>query len=203
MPTKRYPLEAGGAPRVELTWKWNFKDVVVKVDGLEVGRIADAGELKQGRDFALTDGSSLRVQLIAKFHAKELVVLRNGEPLPGSSNHPMTIVKTAAGVLGIIAAINIVWGVIQYSTAADAAIGMVIEGLIYAFLAWRVSRRGIISLVIAILLYAADTIFTLMQGTGALHGIIIRVIVFLALGRAFGAIRELKSQTSVLPPVPA
>ena len=60
-----------------------------------------------------------------------------------------------------------------------------------------------ISLVIAILLYAADTIFTLMQGTGALHGIIIRVIVFLALGRAFGAIRELKSQTSMLPPVPA
>ncbi len=68
MTTKRYALEPGGAPRLELTWRYGFKDLIVKVDGLEVGRVADPAELKLGRNFALADGSTLRVQLNAKFH---------------------------------------------------------------------------------------------------------------------------------------
>jgi len=207
MATKRYPLEPGGAPRVEVSWNWNFKNVVVKVDGLEVGRIADATELQAGRDFALADGSSLRVQLASKFHAKELVVMRNGEPLPGSSNDPMTMVKTAAGILLIVAVINLAVGAFEYSTDPDGAIGSVIEGLIYGFLAWRVSKRGIIALVIAMVLYAADTVLTLMaiaqRPGGGVHSVFIRVIVFIALFKAFGAIRELKSRSEMLPPMPA
>jgi len=200
MPVTRYALDPGGAQRLEISHGYNFKNLVVKLDGLEVGRVDDPSQLKDGRDFALSDGSTLRVTRKQTLHRNELVILRNGKPLPGSSTHPGTVVKTAAGILVFVAVINVAFGLFRSSDGLDAdAIGMIAEGLIYAFLAWRVSKRSLIALGIAVLLYAADTVFTLMSlgengGAGA-HNIVIRVFVFIALFRAFGAIRDLKAES--------
>lgn len=202
MPTLRYALEPGGARRLEITYRLGFKDLVAKLDGLEVGRVVEADDLKQGRDFLLTDGSLLSIQYVRTLHRADLVVLRNGKPLPGSSTHPGTAVKTAAGFLAFIAVVNIVFGVFNVGGTggfgADA-IGMIVEGLIYAVLAWRVLKRSLIALVIAIVLYAADAVYMLMNiteggGQGA-HGIVLRVVVFIALFRGFAAIRALKAES--------
>jgi hypothetical protein len=211
MPTQRYALEPNGAPRLEVSWKWNFKDVVVKLDGIEVGRIATPAELKLGREFALVDGSTLRVQLNSQLHTKELMLTRNGAPLPGSSTHPETVVKTAAGLLGVIAAFTAAISIFRMWSGAEMAeeVGTLVEAAIYGLLAWRVMNRSLIALWIAILLYFADTVFSLMEvvetgkGSGA-HGIVWRVIVFIALARAISAIRELRASAAPTPPpVPA
>jgi hypothetical protein len=205
--TKRFALEPGGAPRLEITWRYGFKDVVIKIDGLEIGRVNDPGELKLGRDFALADGSTLRVQLVSKFHSRELLVLRNGEPLPGSSSHPQTIQRAAYGILYTIAAFTAIFGVLAVSSGDEkfggvaGGIGMLVEAAIYALLAWRVSRRSLIALYIALVLFAADTVFSLAQP--GVHGLIVRVLVFIALIRGIPAIKELRMRTEPPPTVPA
>lgn len=209
MPSKRYALEPKGEPRLEVSWKWNYKDVVVKLDGFEVGRIDTPQELKLGRTFALIDGSTLHVQLADSLHRKELLLTRNGVPLPGSSGDPDTVIKTAAGVLGVVAAISGALAIYRWSDGGGAAeMGAIIEAALFGVLAWRVLRRSLIALWIAIVLYAVETIFTILSipesgGAGA-HGIVMRIIVFAALIRAHGAIRSLREKAPAgLPPVRA
>jgi hypothetical protein len=197
MATKRFPLESGGSPRLEISHGWNFRNVIVKLDGLEIGRVPKRADLKLGRDFILPDGSTLRVQLHEQFHSKELIVTRNGTPLEGSGSHPKTIHRTAYGLLYTIAGLTAVFAIIPMLSndeklgGADAAVGMFIEAAIYAFLAWRVSRYSIIALYAAILLYVADGIFSLMDAKNA-HGIIIRIVVLAALIRAIPVTKELR-----------
>jgi hypothetical protein len=203
--TKRFALEPGGSPRLEITWRYGFKDVVIKVDGLEIGRVSDPSELKVGRDFALPDGATLRVQLVSKFHYRELQVLRNGTPLPGSSSHPKTIHRAAYGILYTIAGLTAIFGALGVTTGnekfggVDGGIGMLVEAAIYSLLAWRVSRRSLIALYIALLLFVADTVLSLSQA-GA-HGVIVRVIVFIALIRGIPAIKELRLRAEPPPSV--
>lgn len=40
---------------------------------------------------------------------------------------------------------------------------MLVSAAIYAILAWRVSRRSLIALILALLLYVADTVFTILE----------------------------------------
>lgn len=206
MTTKRFALEPGGAPRLELTWRYGFKDLVIKVDGLEIGRVSDPSELKLGRNFALADGSTLRVQLDTRFHSRELVVTQNGVPLPGSSSHPQTIQKAAYVALYLIAAVTGGIGVAAVASAdgkfggVDGGIGMLVEAAIYAILAWRVAKRSLIALYIAIALFALDSVLSL--GEAKVHGLIIRILIFAALIRAIPAIKELRLKSAV-PTVPA
>jgi hypothetical protein len=204
--TKRFALQPGGAPRLEISWRYGFKDVVIKVDGLEIGRVSDPSELKLGREFALGDGSTLRVELVSKFHTRELRVLRNGEPLPGSSSHPQTIQRAAYGLLYAIAAFTAIFGVAAIASHNEklggvaGGIGMLVEAAIYALLAWRVSRRSLIALYIALVLFVADTAFSLAQPGS--HGLIVRILIFIALIRGVPAIRELRLQGEPPPSVP-
>lgn len=50
---------------------------------------------------------------------------------------------------------------------------------------------AIVALVLAMLLYGADTIFAVLEmaNGGSVHGLVVRVIVFIALFKAFGAMR--------------
>lgn len=54
-------LDKGGPKRVELEWGFAFKNLRVRVDGVELGTIATKAELEAGRSFVMSDGSSLMV----------------------------------------------------------------------------------------------------------------------------------------------
>ena len=95
MPSRKFSLDPGAPKRVEISWKGFWREVTVKLDGTVVGTIANKKELMEGRQFRLSDGSFLGVQLAKTFLSIKLVVTRNGQPLPGSDSDPGQQLKLA------------------------------------------------------------------------------------------------------------
>src|SRR3989338_8646289 len=85
MPTRKYALERGGIRKLEISWRILWKNITVRLDGKEIGSIANQKELIAGREFSLIDGSILKVKLIQGF-APELQVTKNGQAIPGSDS---------------------------------------------------------------------------------------------------------------------
>ena len=104
MPTKKYAMEKGEPKRLEISWKgiWKIKNFTVHLDGNNIGLIANRKELKAGREFALIDGSILKVQLVKKLLSAELQVLRDDQPLPGSASDPGQRLRVAYGIVFFI-----------------------------------------------------------------------------------------------------
>jgi hypothetical protein len=202
MPKKKYSLEPGGAGRVEIEWRGIWKDVRVRLDGHELGVFANKTELEAGREFALPTGGVLGVQLVRRFAAVELRVLRDGVPLPGSATDPRERVKQAAYVLYFIAALNVALGALAELAGVDflRSIGLgwasVAEGAIYAVLGWRTWKSSSIALGLGIALYALDTLVLLYDSLHATAGVapgglIARLYFFVPLVNGFQALREL------------
>jgi hypothetical protein len=205
MPTKRYSLNPGEAPRVELTWGVSWKNLRVSLDGKEIGTIPSAKELKAGQEFPLGDGTTLQVQLHQNFIAPELRVLRNGRPLPGSASDPAERVRVASQVVYFIAGLNIVVGLlvgmfhVDFLRIIGAGWPTFFTGVIYLVLGYFVQRRSFAALVAAVALFALDGIATLADaaattGRPVLGGIFVRIILIATMARGLGAIRELKRE---------
>jgi hypothetical protein len=205
MPTKKYALEQGGPQRVEISWRGIWKDISVKVDGYLLGTIANKKELQAGRQFMLPDGTVLSVQLVRKFSAVELQVLRNGYPLPGSASDPQQRLKIAYGILFFIAGLNIVLGLIAVLAAPPyltdqlgidwTTIGF---GVVFLILGLLVRRRSMVALGFAVALFILSGIWSFyvitqnMPGhTPPVGGIIVRILFLVSLIQGFGAIRDL------------
>src|SRR5689334_21858427 len=109
MPTRKFVFELEGPKRLELSWKWMFRNVDVRVDGKSVGVIPNRGAMKEGCVFQLPDGSMLSVKLGTGFGGG-IELLRDGVALPGSDTVEHTQVKVAAQILYFIAALNALLG---------------------------------------------------------------------------------------------
>jgi hypothetical protein len=201
MAKKAFSLEAGAPPRVELEWKFSWKDMRVRVDGAELGVIADQKALKAGRDFPLPDGHTLRVQLAQSLASVDLCVTRDGIPLPGSGSDPAERVKQAAQMLYFIAALNVILGVlagalgVQFLSNIGIGWGNVVEGLLYAGFAFGTSKRSAIALGLGIALFAVDTLFLLASfgnGSPPIGGIVARVFFFIPLVKGMTGMTALK-----------
>lgn len=204
MPTKRYALRAGEPPRLEIRWtqrgRW-WKDLIVRLDGAEVGTVATGKELQAGASFSLADGSNLHVRQAQKFLAVELQVLRDGRPVPGSATDPATQVRGAAQCLFAIAGMSIGLGLLaqalhwQAMLARGVGYGAAVEGLIFLVLGcfvWRGSRPALLA---GVTLLVLDTAVSLMASpvTGRPpSGLILRVYFLALMIRGLGAMRALK-----------
>lgn len=203
MPTKKYSLEKNGPLRLEISWKEFWKNMIVRLDGKEIGSIIDRKELEAGREFPMSDGCVLRIQLAQKFMSPELRVLKNGQPLPGSASDPARILKLAFGIIFFIGGLNIILGLIAEILQVESlmqigfGLGSIIFGALFFILGFFTKRRSKIALSIAVSLYALDgvlsVVFAVQQG-GAIPttGIIIRVFLLIPMIRGFGAIKTLK-----------
>jgi len=80
MPQKKFSLEAGGPPRLEVSWRGGFKDLSVSLDGQPVASFEGPKELKDPQRVSLPDGSTLEVQVANVFVIPELRLTRDGEP---------------------------------------------------------------------------------------------------------------------------
>lgn len=210
--SRKFSLAEGQPPSVEITWRGIWKEITVTLNGQVLGTVPNQKALKEGRDFPLPDGGTLRVQLKIGFASAELQVLRNGHPLPGSGSDPAQRVKVAAGVVWFIAALNIVLGLVviflNIELLARLGIGWaaVIEGALYAVLAFFVGRRSALALGLAIALFALDSVVWIAMivqshGSSGGGGIVMRIVLFLPMLRGFRALKELKERDRLVKAV--
>jgi hypothetical protein len=215
MPKRNFPFETGGTPRIEVEWKVFWKNTIVRVDDREVGKIANKKLLESGQEFALEDGSVLKVQLAPTtlnnaFTGPELLVFVNGEPVPGSGSDPEAKLNFASGGVTFIGGLNIFLGLItiifnlqMFGGAAGGGFALV-YGIVFLVLGYFVQKqRSMIALGIAVGLFGADTIAILgmraseAASTGPKGGygfLGLRIILIVVMCQGLGAIRELKQR---------
>ena len=204
MPKRTYALAEGGPKRLELAWKFNWKDLVVKLDGQQIGGPFSKSDLEQQALVTLPDGHILGVKLDRSLHQVDLHVHLDGKPLPGSASHPQTQVKGAYGAIFFIAGVNIILGIgalvfgWQVLTDIGGGIGSVIYGAVFLALGMFVMmQRSRIALGIALALFILDSALILYSSFSTpdkpgFHGLIMRVVIVVLMFRGFGAISELE-----------
>ena len=205
MPKLSYALEAGGEKRLQVSWKGMYKNVTVSLDGNAVGIIPDRKALSAGQEFRLPDGSTIKVQLVSNVMTTELQILRDGQPLPGSSSDPQTKLSIAYGLVYFVAGLNLVLGFVSYLFDVEFLQSMglgfisIIFGCVFLVLAFFVQRKSTVALILAIIIFALDgilgVIFAASQGyTPGVSGIIFRILMLIPMIQGIGAIKALKAK---------
>ena len=207
MPKQKYALEERGEKRLEISWKALWKDTTIKLDGNPVGVIPNQKELTAGKTFKLPDGSKLSIQLVRKFSAAELQLLRNGQPLPGSATDPVFKHKLAYGVVYFIAGLNLVLGLVatlfQVEFLYTMGIGLpsILFGLVFLALGFFVMRLSTLALILASIIFALDGILGIVLTVAAgyspgIVGIIARIFLLIPMVQGIGAIREIQKKSN-------
>lgn len=203
MPNRTFALEPDGPKRLSIAWTGMWKNITVTLDDQLVGEIENQRALKAGQRFELPDGSAVSVKLKTGL-STELEVTRNGVPVPGSDTHPQERVNVATGVLGFIAGLSTVVGLVaelgQVGFLLEVGVGLasVISGLLFAVFTYLVGwRNSQVALIIAIALFALDGIANLVLsvasgGAGIGAGLVVRVFLLLPMIRAVPAMSQLR-----------
>jgi hypothetical protein len=170
MPSQKFPFEAGGPERLEVSWPkgWGMKNITVSVDGKEIGRFATTKEMQAGLYHRLDDGRTLRVLYKQEAFDQGIKALIDGQPLPGSKGDPKTEAAAAGGLLIAIGALSIIVGVIALVTAnkwlqsVGGGWGTIVAGAIFAglgLLVWK--KQSLAALIVGTVLYVADFVLTM------------------------------------------
>jgi hypothetical protein len=203
MPSHSYSLTPGGPQRLVVSWRGVWKDVTIELDGSVVGTIPDQKALSAGQQFALPDGSSLSIQLVQKLTVPELVILHDGQPLPGSASDPQTRLRTAYGMVFLVAGLNIVLGIlacvlqVEFLRSIGISVYSLVFGVVFLLLGFLVKRRSLAALVIAVLLFALDgilgAVFSILQGDApSTAGLLARVALLVPMIQGISAIRQVR-----------
>jgi hypothetical protein len=206
MPKQLYSLEKNGPKRLEISWGAFWKNFTVTFDGVTILTAEGSGDLKSGKSARLPDGTWLQVRLETGFgKSGGLIVTRDGQPLPGSSTDPESLVKLAGGVVYAIAALNLIVGVVTFVfdvrfLKENFGYGPLIMAGLFGVLGYFTMKRKPAALITAIVLYAADGLLTLVfQFADAAPGrtpnigfIFMRVMFIMAMIRGARAMSELK-----------
>lgn len=101
----RYRLEEGGAQRLEVEHDRRWREVVVRLDGNEIGSITDGQRrLRTAVALPMPDGTSLRLMLVAGLAGHELRVFRDGAPVPETARRLRALMRRAPVAVGVVAA---------------------------------------------------------------------------------------------------
>lgn len=203
MPKIKYAIEKGGPKRLEISWKGNYKEITIHLDGNTIGSIADPEQLKAGQEFSLEDGSTLKVQLTRSFIFPHLQIYKDGWPVHSQGFEPAQQLSYAYKFIFLIGGMNLAFGLsgILFRTALwnlpPAGLLSVILGGFFLVLGFFVMRRSIIALSIAAGILALDVVLTIifppnLPRFALVIGIIFRIFVLLAMAQGFGAIQALK-----------
>ncbi|MFN8414175.1 MAG: hypothetical protein U0Z26_17475 [Anaerolineales bacterium] len=204
MPKQSFALESGGNKRLEVSWSGMWGNTTILLDGKTIGVIPNQKALLSGQEFVLNDGSILKIQLINMFVTTELRILRNNQPLPGSSSDPQTRLKISIQAVYVIAGFNIILGAISLIFNVEllqqigVGFGSIIYGLVFLVLGFFVQRKSVIALLFAIGVFALDSIATFFlsasQGYNTAGLTIVRIIILIGMFQGLGAIKTLKTK---------
>ena len=213
--TKRsYSFEPGGPKRLELSWKGFYKNMTLKLDGIQIGEVPDSKTLTAGQEFRLVDGSIVKVQMVSNLAGTEIQVLRNGQPLPGSASNPETRVKTAAGLIFFIAGLNILIGLIATFFNSDILyqIGVtwlnILFGVFFLVMGLLVRKRSKVALILSIVVFSLNAVLAIFGSilagvTPSIPGLLMRVVLIIPMVQAVKSIDQLKKRNNppAVPPV--
>jgi hypothetical protein len=187
---QKFALKPGGAPRLEFfSEEGEWKNVSVRLDGKEIGKITNKAMLGQGVDFNLENGSILRIQLKMFFghYFPELYIFINGKPVPGSAPKPGSashtnkkFIEAYSAIFGtpffnVMTLVTVLFsGFLISSLYSDTffwyknstfvlinAIYLLIGGIIFTFLGFLVKAKSKIALICAVIFYGIDIILFL------------------------------------------
>ena len=172
-----YALEKGQKPRLQISWKGlGWKNVTIKLDGMEIGKIPSKNELMEGWEFLLDKNTTLKVKLAKRFNSWELQVLVNGQPVPGSASDPNRRLTIAYGMVFFVTGVNIIAGIIAELLKIDFLLN---NGL------------GIYSVIFGVIMGIMGLI------AGSFTGLVIRIFILIPMFGGFSAIRELKERKQI------
>lgn len=133
----RFALEKGQPKRLEVDLRLRDLGAIVVLDGRKICSIKNQKTFRNGINAPLPDGSSLHMVL----HGLLIEIDRDGEPIPGSSNHPDRLRAVIAIVLFYIGTMEIVFESIFLNTSDPQYIFApfgelsILAGLVYVLLA--------------------------------------------------------------------
>lgn len=196
----RYALEPGGRRRldVSLTGRWVVR---LRLDDREIGAVEGRAALAEGRDFALDDGSVLRVRLVKGRLFPRLEITRDGAALPGSPTDPGVPLRFASISVFLLAGFTLLNGALavftdlrafaryDYTQAVAAAVYAVLGALVL-----RGSFPALLATAAIVTIEGAWTILLLrLQGYGWLSAdIALRVLVLLNLAVGLAALLDVR-----------
>ena len=196
MPKRKYAFERNGEKQLEISWGGFWKNTEVRVGGNLLGTIPTQKELLAGKVFQLPDGSSLKVHLAKTWLSNDLQVLRNDKPLPGSSSDPATRLLQAYSAIYFIAGLNIVLGLLalifrtEFLETLGFGIVSIVVGVVFLVLGFFTQRGSLVALIIALALYALDSLLVLTAGFST--GIFLRIALIAVMSQGIGAIKDMK-----------
>lgn len=204
MPKIQYALEPG-APKRLVIQRGTFSDrLTLTFDGAPLAELRMREVKKTARQIALPDGTTLSVKSTPAVTGYQLELRRNGQPLPGSSTDPETMVKGGAYTLYVVAALTVLFallsGVITGGTEAEdvgAIVGIAVSAALYAVLGFFASRGWMSAMIIGLVLYAADAFYTAFEAssvgvTNPARGIFLKIIIMVFLVRGIQGAWQLR-----------
>jgi hypothetical protein len=172
MAKRRLALESGGRKLLELHWQRGLRDFRVSVPGR--AWTLDPSVVLAGTLLTLPDGSSLFIRIVKRclwsgVFRDELLVARDGVPLPGSDGSPRLIAKRAMRMLVLFAFLRILFAtlltMLQRPGAGGPNLGlMLLEGLallVLGVLAWFGLRTPVL---LGAVLLGVESTFALLRG---------------------------------------
>jgi hypothetical protein len=127
MPSRKFPLDNG---ELEIAWKGLWRDVVVSVDGAQIGTVATQKEMKQGRTFTLSNGAVLEIKLEQNGDDFTLRVSKDGKPL-SSRQRGGVVGQVLAVVLLLLALVGLGAGAMTEAGMLDLMPEQVGEGFLF------------------------------------------------------------------------
>ncbi len=106
MPARKFSLQSGGPADLVVSWKRAFKETKVFCQGELMCSFPERQELEDGGHVELPDGSDLVISL----SRGELVLLREGMPVPGSTASAHNILKHGVYAFNAMALITVLLG---------------------------------------------------------------------------------------------
>jgi hypothetical protein len=202
MPKIKYAIETGGSKRLEISWKGNFTEFTIRLDGNLIGSINNREQLEAGQEFRLEDGSSIKVQLPHRSIFSYPQVSINSQPLHPSGLEPAKRLSNVYKLIFIFAGANLAAGIILLSHTGlqkSLAVGLrsLVAGGLFFLLAFFVIRRSIIALSIFVGILAVDLILSVIFPPELprfilIAAVVFRIFILLAIIQGFGAIKALK-----------
>ena len=208
MTTFKYTFKKGEPPRLIVSFRKEYDDVTISIDGGIIASKLSRVDLISGKTILLPDGTNLKVQLVTKYGYPELNIYLNDNPLPGSPSDPDQIRGVAQvtvlciGILYII--LGIMAGVWEFELLISNGLGFpsIMLGSIFLILSCFAKKQPVIPLVLAITLIIVDVVYFrhLVQEAGyapSMIGIYTRIVVIIVLLRVLHKIYDLKKETIV------
>jgi hypothetical protein len=202
MPKIRYALEKGGAKRLEISWKANWKEFTIRLDGNIIGSIDDYEQLKEGQEFLIEDGSSIKVQLARRSVLSYPQVSKDGRPLHPSGLEPVQRLNNTYKLIFLFAGVNLAAGIGLLSHTGLRNFPAVhprslVAGGLFLLLAFFIMRRSVIALAATVGILAVDLILAVifppeLPRLLLTAAVIFRIFILLATIQGFGAIKALK-----------